>query len=641
MPIKDTGGNHQADVERELEYLRLLKDDTSFASTKITFFQYVCVGVVIFLLFNFWELQVSNQEFYNERAERNRIRSVPAPAARGKILDRDGRIIVDNHSSFKVRLKREFLNPDHLKPIADGLNIDYDELASKVKKFAARARYEPMMLKQDLTPGEVAFVDSHRENQMLPELELIHGQQRLYPRGGLFAHVIGYVGEVTEKELNEPEFARFTQGDIIGKTGIEREYNDILTGVDGQRQWVVDNMNVPRYPIDEDKPAIPGKSLQLTLDLDLQAVAELSIEERMGAVVALDPRNGEVLVMVSRPAFDLNAFAGRIRASVWDEIRNNPLGPMNNRCIQPFAPGSTFKPIAAIAGLETGAIDDTTHFHCSGVATFYGNPFHCHAKSGHGEIDLHRAIMQSCDVFFYNNANRIGIDKLAEYAEMTGLGKKTGIDLPDEKAGLMPNSKWKIRTFRQKWMGGETINVGIGQGAVSVTPLQLASAIGGLAMGGVWYKPHLVKDAKVGPPRTANWNPENIDRVVRGMYGVVNEGGTARAAALPGIELCGKTGTAQVVSNEFKEKYKQYAEEFKDNGWFVGFAPRKNPEIVVVALIPGGEHGDRAAPIVRDVVKAYFDKKAKQAAHRQTAELQRTLGSIFALATPGAFWGNP
>ena len=627
--------NFDADQkEQERANARLLKDDVGFAAGKIAFFQYLCVAVLVFLMFNFWDLQINNPEFYNERAERNRIRSVPTSAARGKIYDREGRIIVDNHSSFKVRLHRENLNPDHLKPIADGLNIDYDELVAKVKRFASRPKYDPMPLKQDLTPGEVAFVDSHKGDNMLPELELIHGQQRLYPRGGLLAHVIGYVGEVTEKELNEPEFARFAQGDVIGKTGIEREYNEILVGVDGQRQWVVDNLGTLRYPVDEEKPAVPGKSLQLSLDLDLQSVAELSLEDRTGAVVALDPRTGEVLAMVSRPAFDLNAFAGRIRTAVWDEIRNDPRGPMNNRCIQPFAPGSTFKPIEAMAALEAGVIDEKTHFHCSGVATFYGNAFHCHAKGGHGDIEMHRAIMQSCDVFFYNVANRLGIDKIYDFGDLNGLGRKTGIDLPDEKPGLMPNPKWKIRTFRQRWMGGETINVGIGQGAVSVTPLQLAAAIGGLAQGGVWYKPHLVRDTKVGPPRTANWNPDNVDRVVRGMYGVVNEGGTARSAALPGIELCGKTGTAQVVSNEFKEKYKQYAEDFKDNGWFVGFAPRKNPEIVVVALIPGGEHGDRAAPIVRDVVKAYFDKKARQAAQHQVAAYKSRMDSLLAFLAP-------
>jgi len=627
--------------EQELASARLLKDDTGFAAGKIAFFQYLCIAVLVFLMLNFWDLQINNPEFYNERAERNRIRSVPTSAARGKIYDRDGRVIVDNHSSFKVRLLRDNLNEDHLRPIADGLNLDYDELVAKVKRFSSRPKYDPMPLKQDLTPGEVAFVDAHRGPSMLYELELIHGQQRLYPRNGMLAHVIGYVGEVTEKELNEPEFAKFSQGDVIGKTGIEREYNDTLTGVDGQMQWIVDNLGYERGKVRDangapiEKPAIPGKSLNLTLDLDLQSVAELAIEDRQGAVVALDPRTGEVLAMVSRPAFDLNAFAGHIRSSVWDEIRNDPRGPMNNRCIQPFAPGSTFKPIAAMAGLETGTIDESTHFHCSGSANFYGRPFHCHAKGGHGDIELHRAIMQSCDVFFYNLGNRLGIDKLAEYAELTGFGRKTGIDLPDEKSGLMPNSKWKIRTFRQKWMAGETISVSIGQGAVSVTPLQLATAIGGVAMGGAWYKPHLLRDAKVGPPRTANWNPDHVDKVVRGMCGVVNEGGTARAVQLPGIELCGKTGTAQTVSNEFKEKYKQYAEDFKDNGWFVGFAPRKNPEIVVVALIPGGEHGDRAAPIVRDVVKAYFDKKTRQASQRQITEYKARLQSIFALAAFG------
>ena len=217
--------------EQERANARLLKDDTGFAAGKIAFFQYMCVAALGFLLFNFWDLQINNPEFYNERAERNRIRSVPTSAARGKIYDREGRIIVDNHSSFKVRLHRENLNPEHLKPIADGLNIDYDELVAKVKRFSSRPKYDPMPLKQDLTPGEVAFVDAHKGDNMLPELELIHGQQRLYPRGGLLAHVIGYVGEVTEKELNEPEFARFTQGDVIGKTGIEREYNEILMGV--------------------------------------------------------------------------------------------------------------------------------------------------------------------------------------------------------------------------------------------------------------------------------------------------------------------------------------------------------------------------------------------------------------------------
>jgi penicillin-binding protein 2 len=617
----------------------ILRDDTGFAAGKIAAFQYLSVGVLVFLLISFWDLQVNNPEFYEERAERNRIRSVPMPAARGKILDRDGRIIVDNHSSFSVRLHRENLNPEHLRPIADGLNLDYNDLVQRLKRYQSRAKYEPVLIKQNLTPGEVAFVESHRGDKMFPELELIHGQQRLYPKGGLCAHVIGYVGEITESQLNSPEFAKYTQGDVIGQSGVEREYNDVLMGVDGQSQWIVDSTGSERYSVGQ-KEAVPGKSLQLTIDLDLQAVAELAMEGRVGAVVALDPRNGEVLAMVSRPAFDLNAFAGRIRNSVWDEIRNDPYKPMINRAIQArLAPGSTFKPIAALAGLESGMIGDgSDNVVCRGGATFYGRYFRCHAKNGHGQVDLQRGMIHSCDVYFYTLGNRLGIDRLAKYGEMSGLGRKTGIDLPHEADGLMPSSAWKIRTQRQKWFLGETISVAIGQGQLQVTPLQLAHAIGGIANQGVWHKPHLVKDAKQPAPRVAKLDAEHVERVVRGMYGVVNEGGTARSAALAGIELCGKTGTAQLVGNELLDKNKALNEVYKDTAWFVGFAPRKNPEIVVVALFQSGEHGDRAAPIVRDVVKAYFDKKARVGAQKHALLMRQQVREFFALWQPPA-WG--
>jgi penicillin-binding protein 2 len=628
-------------LEQRRKNPRLLSDDTTFAAGKIAFFQYLSVGVIIFLIVSFWDLQVRNPDFYSERAERNRIRSVPIPAARGKIYDRDGRIIVDNHSSFRVRLHRENLKLEHLKAIADGLNLDYEELYAKVKRFTSRPKYEAIMLKQDLTPGEVAFVDSHRGDNMLPELELIHGQTRLYPKGGLTAHVIGYVGEVTETELNTPEFAKYTQGDIIGKTGIEREYNDTLMGTDGQQQWVVDNLGYLRYPVKDSKEAEPGKSLQLSIDLDLQMVAELAMADRRGAVVALDPRNGEVLAMVSRPAFDLNQFAGRIRASVWEGILNDPNKPMMNRAIQAqLSPGSTFKPISAIAGLETGEIDENTRVHCSGGASYWGRYFHCHQRGGHGSMDLHRGMMQSCDTYFYAVGAKVGIERLSEYGELSGLGRKTGIDLPHEGSGLMPNPKWKIRTFRQKWFPGETISVVIGQGALTVTPLQLASAVGGLSLGGVWHKPHLIKDAKTPDPRTATWKKENVDRVVYGMYGVVNEGGTARSAFMPGIDMCGKTGTAQLASKELVDRNRQFADALKDNAWFVGFAPRRNPEVVVVALLENGEHGDRAAPIVRDLIKAYVDKKVRTASQKQTAEYLRDLrGSFALLSLPTPFSG--
>jgi penicillin-binding protein 2 len=605
-----------------------LRDDTKFASGRIAVFQYLAVAVFLFLISGFWNLQVRNPEYYTEQAERNRIKSQPLLAARGKILDREGRIIVDNHASFSLILSRESLKDEHLHPIADGLSLDYERLRARLARFRSRPRYEPIIIKDELDPGELAFVEAHRDPETFPEMELIPAQRRLYPQAGLAAHVIGYVGEVSEGELNSAEFARYAQGDVIGKAGIERQYNDILMGVDGQRRVVVDNRGRERGVIAM-KSAVPGKNLQLTLDLDLQVVAELAMEGRKGAVVALDPRNGEVLAMVSTPAYDPNKFAGRIRSEDWRLLVDSPDVPLLNRAIQAqLAPGSTIKPFVALAALETGAIDDSFKVYCNGGATFYGRYFKCHLKGGHGAVDLHKGITQSCDVFFYHVGNRVGIDAFARHALEAGFGRKTGIDLPAEAEGVVPSSEWKMRNFRQRWYAGETISVAIGQGALTVTPLQLAHAIGGLAMGGVWYRPHLVKDpGRTEPPRIANINPANAGKVVAGMYGSVNEGGTGVRAYLPGISVCGKTGSSQLASNEYVKTLKP-GERPKDNAWFVGFAPCESPEIVVAALYESGEHGALAAPIVRDVIKAYFDKKARNARSQTLAEMRRAVPQL-------------
>jgi penicillin-binding protein 2 len=598
----------------------LLRDDGKFASGKIAFFQYLIVAVFLFLISGFWQLQVQDQELYDEAALRNRIKSLPVLAPRGKILDRDGRVIVDNHSSFSLILSRENLNPAHLRTIADGLGLDYGDMTSRLRRYdRSRPKYDPIIVKEELSRGELAFVEAHRDPETFPEMELIHAQRRLYPRDGLAAHVIGYVGEVSESELDSVEFAKYSQGDVVGKFGIEREYNETLMGGDGQRQVIVDNRGRVWQSFGM-KEASPGQTLQLTIDLDLQAVAELAMDGKKGAVVALDPRNGEVLAMVSRPAFDPNKFAGRIRSKDWKDLIGNPDNPLLNRAIQAqLAPGSTFKAVMALAGLETGIVDDNFRVHCAGGASFYGRPFKCHKRGGHGTVDLHKAIAQSCDVFFYTVGNRLGIDRIAQYAEMAGFGQKTGIDLPHEAEGVVPSTKWKIRNFRQKWYAGETISVSIGQGALTVTPLQLAYAVGGIAVGGVWHRPHLVKEpTRIERARRANLNLDNVLKVINGMYAVVNEGGTGGRARLPGLDVCGKTGTAQLASNELIKSSK-LAHIKKDNAWFVGFAPRDNPEIVVAALFEAGEHGHLAAPIVRDVIKVHFDKKARKTGAQQLA----------------------
>ncbi len=599
------------DRPEKVSSTRLFRDDTKFALGRIAVFQYAAVGVFLFLIAGFWVLQIRDHEANSTLAERNRIKTVPLLAPRGKILDRDGRVIVDNQPAFVVQLTQENLKPEHLAPIAEGLHLDLDELKATVRRYAAGKRYSPIPIKRDLSPAELTFIDSHRDPGTFPELELVQEPRRLYPQNGLAAHVIGYVGEVSEAELNSSEFASYSQGDLVGKSGLEKQYNEILKGVDGQRRVVVDVAG-REHQVLESAEATPGQNLQLTIDLDLQAVAELALEGKKGAVVALDPRDGSVLAMVSRPAFDPNLFAAHIKAADWKALTSNPENPLINRAIQAqFAPGSTFKPLVAIAGLETGAVDDNFSVHCGGGASFYGRYFKCWEKRGHGGVNMHAGIVHSCDVYFYTIGNKIGIDGIAEYAEQAGIGKKTGIDLPGEAEGLMPSSKWKLRTQREKWYAGETISVAIGQGAVTVTPIQLASAIGGMANGGVWFKPHLVKMAAApDAARKENWNLDNIAKVVSGMYGVVNEGGTGGSAAIPGITVSGKTGSAQRVSNDFKKSGKADADD-KDNGWFVAFAPRENPEIVLAVLLEGGEHGALAAPTARDVIKAYFDKKTR------------------------------
>jgi penicillin-binding protein 2 len=598
---------------------RLLRDDTRFALVRIAIFQYVTVTVFLFLIGGFWVLQVRDHEVNSQLAERNRIRTDPVVAPRGKIFDRDMHVIVDNRSSYRALLSRENLNPDHLAGIAAGLHLDLTELQNRVKRYSSRPKHEAVPIKTELTRSELAFAESHMDPDTFPELEVQeHSSTRLYPQDGLAAHVIGYVGEVSDQELDTPDFAKYSPGQIVGKSGLEQQYNDVLMGVDGQQRTVVDMFGTTRQVL-ETIEATPGRNLQTTLDIDLQAAGELSLEGRKGALVALDPRNGEVLAMVSRPTFD----PGHISA----HDLHDPESPLINRAIQAaFPPGSTFKPIVALAGLETGALEPSTTFYCPGSATFYGVTHKCDAT--HGTQNLHQAIVHSCDVYFYNLGNRLGIDTIAEYAQLAGIGKKTLIDLPDEKAGIMPSTQWKLRAKNDRWHPDETISAAIGQSYVEVTPMQLAVAIGGLAMGGVWYKPHLVRDphASDQPRRGEKLHSENIATIVSAMRGVVEEDGTGTSARITGIDVCGKTGSAQLISNTLAKSNKALAKELKDLGWFVGFAPCEHPEIVVAALWEGGEHGMLAAPMVRDVIKAYFDKKLRlgQVKPQETASLRES-----------------
>jgi penicillin-binding protein 2 len=634
LPPVDPNLDHQTDKLP-------LHDDTRFAAGKIAVFQYAAVGIFLFLISGFWRLQVQNPGYYDARALANSIKAEPILAPRGRLLDRDGRVIVDNHTSFTLILTRNQLKEEHLPAIAQGLDLDAEDLIERARRMRKRPKFESLVAKEELSQEDLAFVDSHRD--FFPEMELIEAERRLYPQNGMMAHVIGYTGEVSEDDLNTADFAHMEPGAVIGKVGIERQYNKTLMGVDGARQVVVDNLGHVRKELSR-KPAVAGKDLKLTIDLDLQAVAELAmdapleelhVDHKSGAVVALDPRTGEVLAMVSRPTFDTNKFSVHIPTKEWKAITQNPEFPLMNKAIQDQEPpGSTFKPITAIAGLATGAIDPKTTVHCSGGVALYGTYQRCWEPKGHGTVALHQGMVHSCDVYFYTVGARTGIDNLFFYGDMAGYGHKTGIDLPNEVAGLMPSTQWKLRTQRQKWYLGETPSVAIGQGAITATPIQVARGIGGLAMGGVWHRPRLVAEQ---PDKVIEWklDAEQVKDIVSGMWGVVNEGGgTGGRARIAGIDVCGKTGTAQLTSEDYAKSKGQKTSA--QNAWFVGFAPCYAPEIVVATLFerfPG--HGQYAAPVVRDVIKAYFDKKARTAAlQQQKDELAARMAAVGNLGLP-------
>jgi len=613
----------------------MFRHEEKVSAGRLTAVQYVLLAIFLLLAFGLWRLQVARSDYYASLAEQNRIKQVPILAPRGKLLDREGRIIVDNYPSFSVLLLRDQnrnLDADADK-IAEGLHTAPDDLRARLAKMKAVPGYQPLFVKDDITPDELAFIESHRAD--LPELDIITVHRRLYPKNGFMAHVIGYVGQVSEEMLTQPQWELYNSGDIVGMSGVEQYYNDILMGKNGSRQVIVNSRGKEVGTL-RDVPAVPGKQLKLTIDLDLQIAAEQALEGKPGAIVAMDPRNGEILAMVSRPAFDPNAFAVRITRDEWNALVKDPGKPLLNKAIQAqLAPGSVFKIIMATAGTQENIAQDLV-VNCGGGKSFYGRFFKCWVAGhgSHGSVGFSKAIYQSCDSWFYTLAEKLGISRIAKYATLLGLGQKTGVDLPQEVSGVMPSEEWKIKNFKQKWYAGETISVGIGQGAVATTPIQLARAIGAITSDGSLRRPHVAFPDQFPPQfkQVARYNDEvkiPIDEkswvaITDAMALVVSPGGTAASAHLPGIDFAGKTGSAQTVSNELKKKMSAGEKsKFKDNGWFVGVTPRRNPELVVAILLEEGEHGYYAARAASQVIKAYVEKQRK----RQT--------QIAKAATPG------
>lgn len=607
------------------------------SAIRLTAVQYIVLFIFLLLAYGLWRLQVMQSGKYSLLAEQNRVRNVPILAPRGKILDREGRIIVDNYPSFSALLLRDSsrdLNID-ADAIARGLHLNAEEVRQRIRHFSAMPHYQPIFLKEDITPDELAFIEAHKNE--LPELDTIMAHRRLYPRNGFMAHLVGYVGEVSEEMLNQPQFELYSQGDVVGVSGVEKQYNTVLMGKNGSRRAIVDSRGREVGRLDE-TPAEPGKQLKLTVDLDLQIAAEQAMEGKNGAIVAMDPHTGEILAMASRPTFDPNDFAVKISKDEWNKLVTDPDKPLLNKAIQAqLAPGSTFKIIMSVAGWQEG-IAQSLAVHCNGGATFYGRRFGCWVKGGHGEVTLEKAIYQSCDVFFYTLAEKLGIDRIAKYATALGLGQKTGIDLPNEVSGVMPSEEWKIRNFKQKWFAGETISVGIGQGAIAITPVQLMRAVGAISMDGRMVVPHVINPEGLPPGfvQTTHYAEVNnipIDSngwtfITDAMSRVLLPEGTAPSAHVPGVDIAGKTGSAQIVSLALRAKH-QNNTDFAQNGWFVGFTPRRNPDIIVCVLFEGGEHGKLAARLATQVIKAYVDKQRRQPTKMAASNPKVEIGAVW------------
>jgi penicillin-binding protein 2 len=571
-----------------------------------------------------WFLQVERGSEMRLLSENNRIRLVRVPAARGVVYDRNGEILIDNRPSFDVVFVPEDARDQRrqvLRNLAGYLGEEETTLHQAVHApTIKRLSYEGIVLRRDVDWQGVVALESHQLE--LPGVSLQVGPKRYYPFGPLAAHLLGYVGQVSESELANGA-SGYRSGDLLGKAGLEKAWDTELRGVPGGEQVEVDALGRRMRQL-EQVADLPGATLTLTVDRDLQQAADRALGASDGSIVALDPRNGELLAMVSHPAYDPNVFARGIRRAEWRALVQDRKHPLANRAVQgQFPPGSTFKVAVATGALEEGVVTPFTGVTCTGGIPFGNHFFRCWKHGGHGAVNLHRAVVESCDVFFYQVGRRLGVDGIAEYARRLGLGLPTGIRLEHEKTGTIPDTQWKRQRFNQPWFEGETLSVAIGQGYVTATPLQMANLVATIANGGTRYRPYYVKrvEAADGTLR-AEFQPEvlgearlkksTLAQIRSAMHDVVmTEDGTGKRARVVGIEVAGKTGTSQVVKmGGDRTRANRGAEVTRDHAWFIAFAPLEAPEIAIACIVEhaGGGGGAIAAPVVQQVLTHYFTR---------------------------------
>jgi penicillin-binding protein 2 len=614
-------------------------------------------GAIIIILAAFglltarlYQLQVLSGTQYRRLSDNNSIRLETLDPSRGLIMDRDGTVVADDRPSFDIQIMPRDARPlDQVTEMLCGiLGWDAEKRSALARKVKESPPFKPVPVALDVDRDTLAVIEARRFE--MPGVVVQVKAVRHYPFGTMACHLIGYLSEINKDEMESGAYPNRKPGAFIGKYGVEKSYEDHLAGRYGGRQVEVDARG-RLVSIISTVPPAPGNNVILTLDTKLQKKAEELLTGQTGAVVAVEPDTGRVLAMASSPAFDPNLFAARMRHEDWGALIKNPERPLRNKAITArYPPGSTYKPLVALAGLEEGVISAGTVHYCPGHYWFAGRDYRCWKKGGHGGMEVIQAVAQSCDVYFYKTGEALGVDRLAFYARAAGLGQVSGIELGEENPGLVPTSEWKRQTRGVPWMKGETLSISIGQGFMLATPLQMALMTAAIGNGGTLYKPQVVlrvespegEPVLALDPRPAGRLPvsrKNLELVRRGMWEVVNGArGTARVAKLPDIGICGKTGTAQVVGRGGRDKFLNQTNKerkFKDHAWFISYAPAGHPKIACAVLVEHGEHGSSSAsPIARDMTNLYLNGVTLNAGAGAEGTT-RTAGAGAAGLTPG------
>lgn len=580
---------------------------------RITVALYIAIFVFSLFLLRLWHLQIIKGAEYRKIEERNRLRVIDIPAPRGIIHDRNNRPLVKNIPSFDISVVKEDIPKDDKTMSALGriVGLMPDDITKRLTGTSAKP-FEPVVLKQDVSFEDVAKVEAIKMDFPGLQVDVVGSREYLYAHS--VSHVIGYLGRLSLKQLSAPEYSEVPKESFIGQLGAEKIYDGTLRGIAGKKIVEVDALGSIVRIVRIQRP-VKGRDIRLTIDIDLQTEAEKSLRDKAGAVVALKANTGEILALASAPSFDPNLFVRGIHYDAWKSLVRDPQKPLLNRAIQSqYPPGSTFKIITAIAALEQGLITEDTTYTCYG-SIYFGRRFRCWKRGGHGIVDLRKAIVESCDVYFYEVAKELHIDALAQYSFGFGLGRPTGVELEGEVSGIVPTSRWKLETKKEKWFKGEMLNSVIGQGYLSVTPIQMARLMAAVVNGGKLYEPYLLmdSDANAGGVARVTIKPEIAELIKKALLGVVtDEKGTGRRAQSKFVDIGGKTGTTQVVGGATDED--DLPHKFRDHAWFVAFAPGENPQIAVAVFVEHGGHGSTgAAPIAKSIIEAYYKKDNKTA----------------------------